>query len=109
METRVNTSQSAFNYPSPQQGVDEAYDAEGNIRPYWRYLLHSLETLGQDTIEQRQKKARRILRDDGATYKIYDEPDANQSWQLNPIPLLINSDEWNQIETGSSARNYLIY
>ncbi|PUA29376.1 MAG: hypothetical protein B0W54_01940 [Cellvibrio sp. 79] len=104
MENTVNTSQGAFNYPSPQQGVDEAYDAEGKIRPYWRYLLHSLEALGQDTIEQRQKKARRILRDDGATYKIYDEPDANQSWQLNPIPLLINSDEWNQIETGLIER-----
>lgn len=104
METRVNTNQGAFNYPAPQQGVDEAYDADGQIRPYWRYLLHSLEALGQDTIEQRQKKARRILRDDGATYKIYDEPDANQSWQLNPIPLLINSDEWNQIETGLIER-----
>ncbi len=104
METRVNTSQGAFNYPAPEQGVDEAYDADGHIRPYWRYLLHSLEALGQDTIEQRQKKARRILRDDGATYKIYDEPDANQSWQLNPVPLLINSDEWNQIETGLIER-----
>ncbi len=104
METRVDTSQGAFSYPSPQQGVDEAYDAEGQIRPYWRYLLHSLESLGHDTIEERQKKARRILRDDGATYKIYDEPDANQSWQLNPIPLLINSEEWNQIETGLIER-----
>ncbi len=104
METRVNTNQGVFTYPAPPQGVDEAYDAEGRIRPYWRYLLHSLETLGQDTIEERQKKARRILRDDGATYKIYDEPDANQSWQLNPIPLLINSEEWNQIETGLIER-----
>lgn len=104
METRVTTSQGAFTYPAPPTGADEAYDAEGRIRPYWRYLLHSLETLGQDTIEERQQKARRILRDDGATYKIYDEPDANQSWQLNPIPLLINSEEWNQIETGLIER-----
>lgn len=103
METQAN-SNAAFDYPSPHGGMDEAYDAEGRIRPYWRYLLHSLETLGQDTIEERQKKARRILRDDGATYKIYDEPDANQSWQLNPIPLLINSDEWSQIETGLVER-----
>lgn len=95
---------SAFNYPSPHAGVDEAYDVEGNIRPHWRYLLHSLQTLGQEAIEERQKKARRILRDDGATYKIYDEPDTNQSWQLNPIPLLINSDEWNQIETALIER-----
>ncbi|HTF95981.1 MAG TPA: circularly permuted type 2 ATP-grasp protein [Cellvibrio sp.] len=104
MEDRSNTSASAFNYPLPTEGVDEAYDADGHIRPHWRYLLHSLETLGQDTIEERQKKARRILRDDGATYKIYEEPDANQSWQLNPIPLLINSDEWNHIETGLIER-----
>ncbi len=68
-----------FIYPAPQHGVDEAYDSEGRIRPHWRYLLHSLQSLGQDAIEERQKKTRRILRDDGATYKIYDEPDANQS------------------------------
>jgi uncharacterized circularly permuted ATP-grasp superfamily protein len=93
-----------FIYPAPQTGVDEAYDSEGRIRPHWRYLLHSLQSLGHDAIEERQKKTRRILRDDGATYKIYDEPDANQSWQLNPIPLLINSDEWNQIETSLVER-----
>ena len=100
----ISTDIKAFIYPSPQSGVDEAYDSEGNIRPHWRYLLHSLQSLGDDAIEDRQKKARRILRDDGATYKIYDEPDHNQSWQLNPIPLLINSDEWNQIETSLIER-----
>ena len=105
MENPVDTADiKAFIYPSPQAGMDEAYDHEGGIRPHWRYLLHSLQTLGHDAIEDRQKKTRRILRDDGATYKIYDEPDANQSWQLNPIPLLINSDEWSQIETSLVER-----
>lgn len=105
MENPVDTADTkAFVYPAPQAGMDEAYDSEGNIRPHWRYLLHSLQTLGQDAIEERQKKTRRILRDDGATYKIYDEPDANQSWQLNPIPLLINSDEWSSIETSLVER-----
>jgi uncharacterized circularly permuted ATP-grasp superfamily protein/uncharacterized alpha-E superfamily protein len=93
-----------LHYPSPKAGVDEAYDSEGGIRPHWRYLLHSLQTLGAEAIEERQKKARRILRDDGATYKIYDEPNANQNWQLNPIPLLIHSDEWNRIETALVER-----
>ncbi len=105
MENPVTTSDiKAFMYPSPLAGMDEAYDSEGGIRPHWRYLLHSLQTLGQDAIEERQRKTRRILRDDGATYKIYDEPDANQSWQLNPIPLLIDSEEWNQIETSLVER-----
>lgn len=94
----------AFDYPKPQNHLDEAYDEAGVIRPHWRYLLHSLESLGAEQIEERQKKARRILRDDGATFKIYDEPEANQNWQLNPIPLLIQSDEWNLIEIGLVER-----
>jgi len=85
-------------------GLDEAYDETGSIRPHWRYLLHSLESLGVEQIEERQKKARRILRDDGATFKIYDEPEANQNWQLNPIPFLIESDEWSRIESGLVER-----
>jgi uncharacterized circularly permuted ATP-grasp superfamily protein/uncharacterized alpha-E superfamily protein len=78
--------------------VDEAYTAEGEIRPHWRYLLESLQGLGSQGIEERQQKARRILRDDGATYRIYDHPGADALWQLNPIPLLIHSEEWSQTE-----------
>ncbi len=94
----------AFDYPKPQNHLDEAYDETGAIRPHWQYLLQSLQSLGAEQIEERQKKARRILRDDGATFKIYDEPEANQNWQLNPIPLLIQSDEWNLIEIGLVER-----
>ena len=69
MDNQANTmsSNTAFTYPSPQAGVDEAYDSEGGIRPHWRYLLHSLQTLGHDAIEERQKTERRILLDDAAT------------------------------------------
>lgn len=87
-----------FNYPCPTEGIDEVYQSTGEMQPHWDYLLKSLQTLGSDAIEERQKKVRRILRDDGATYKIYDEPQANQTWQLNPIPLLISSAEWAQTE-----------
>ncbi|HWV15045.1 MAG TPA: circularly permuted type 2 ATP-grasp protein [Cellvibrio sp.] len=93
-----------FDYPSPSQGVDEAYAANGEIRSHWEYLLNSLHSLGADEIEERQKKVRRILRDDGATYKIYDEPDANQTWQLDPVPLLISSEEWSNTESALIER-----
>jgi uncharacterized circularly permuted ATP-grasp superfamily protein/uncharacterized alpha-E superfamily protein len=93
-----------FQYTLPISGVDEAYTANGTLRPHWKYLLNSLQSLGAEVIEERQKKIRRILRDDGATYKIYDEPDANQTWQLNPIPLLIDSEEWSVTETALVER-----
>lgn len=88
--------------------VDEAYHASGEIRSHWKYLLESLESLGAEAIDERQKKVRRILRDDGATYKIYDEPNANQTWQLNPVPLLISSEEWSQIESALIERAELL-
>ena len=87
-------SREPADYPSQLQGVDEAYSANGKVHPHWEYLLQSLHNMGKDLLDERQNKASRLLRDDGATYKIYDEPDSNQAWQLNPVPLLINSDEW---------------
>jgi uncharacterized circularly permuted ATP-grasp superfamily protein/uncharacterized alpha-E superfamily protein len=101
---KAESATKAFDYPKPDNHLDEAYDETGAIRPHWRYLLQSLESLGAEQIEERQKKTRRILRDDGATFKIYDEPEANQNWQLNPIPTLIQSDEWNSIEIGLVER-----
>lgn len=105
METHSNQHQSATSAPQPApsyatqlQGVDEAYNAEGQVHPHWQYLLQSLHNMGAEQINERQQKAARLLRDDGATYKIYDEPDHNQSWQLNPVPLLISSDEWQAVE-----------
>src|SRR4249920_3689679 len=102
METQNSTRE--FDYPSPVDGVDEAYTSNVEIRSHWKYLLESLNSLGSEAINERQKKVRRILRDDGATYKIYDEPNANQTWQLNPVPLLISSEEWSQTETALIER-----
>ncbi len=97
-------AKAAAQYTAPQEGADEACTSAGDIRAHWKYLLDSLNSLGSEAIDERQKKVRRILRDDGATYKIYDEPDANQTWQLNPVPLLIASDEWSGIETALVER-----
>lgn len=85
-------------YTQSPSGVDEVFAADGEMRAHWRYLLESLQTLGKAGIDERQQKAQRILRDDGATYKIYADPGSSQTWQLNPIPLLIDSEEWSQIE-----------
>ncbi len=94
-------------YPKPVGSNDEVYDPNGELRPHWQYLLESMEALGRDAILERQRKASRILRDDGATYKIYEDPEANQIWQLNPIPLLIDSEEWSLIEGAMLERSEL--
>lgn len=83
---------------------DEAFAADGSIRPHWRYLLDGLTTLGKHALQERQEKAHRILRDDGATYQRYNTPDTDPTWQLNPVPLLIDSEQWSETETALIER-----
>ena len=60
---------------APQPGLlDEAHGADGQLKPGWQYLLESVADLGPEVLRKREEKARRILRDDGATYNIYGRP-----------------------------------
>ncbi|WP_428241734.1 circularly permuted type 2 ATP-grasp protein [Gynuella sp.] len=107
MQQQMQDMMAATGYPKPGDGRDEVYDSEGQVRPHWKYLLESMESLGPEAMRERQKKVSRILRDDGATYKIYQQPEASQVWQLNPVPLLIDSEEWAFIESGMLERSEL--
>ncbi len=87
---------------------DEAYEPDGGVREHWQYLLGSLQQLGPDSVAERQKTVRRILRDDGATYNDYSVNETARPWTLDPIPLLIDSQEWGTIEAGVRERAELL-
>ena len=62
--------------------LDEAWSATGELKPGWDYLLSSIGDLGAEVMRTREEKARRILRDDGATYNIYGKPGSpSASWE----------------------------
>ncbi len=83
---------------------DEVVDAAGAVRPPWRYLVDSLAGLGHAELAERRKKAMRILRDDGATYNIYSAAQMDRTWPLDPVPWVIDSEEWSLIEAGLLER-----
>ena len=87
---------------------DEAYAPDGSVREHWQYVLGSLEELGAEEFGNRQQILERILRDDGATYNDYSTGLVARPWTLDPIPLLIDSQEWNQIESGVRERAELL-
>lgn len=93
-----------LNYLPSKTGVDEAVGDDNAPKQHWQYLLESLKTLGPEALQERQIKAQRILRDDGATYNIYDEDSPSQTWGLDLVPSLISSSEWNTIESGLLER-----
>ncbi|VUD64860.1 hypothetical protein TDB9533_03419 [Thalassocella blandensis] len=92
-------------YKKTQGQAEEAFDENGEVRSHWTYLLDSIKTLGPEALDDRQTKARRILRDDGATYNIHgDEYTPNRTWELDLVPSLISSEEWGKIEAGLLER-----
>ena len=94
----------------PQPGAyDEMWSAENQPHPHWQYFIESLKSLGLDEMEWRRGEAQRILRENGVTYNVYSDPgDLSRPWELDPIPFLISSEEWANIEQGLLQRAELM-
>jgi uncharacterized circularly permuted ATP-grasp superfamily protein/uncharacterized alpha-E superfamily protein len=96
-------------YRTPPDVYDEMRDERGEVRPQWRYLAGALATLGLPALHDRWRDTRRLLRESGATYNVYGDPHGlERPWQLDPIPMLVSSDEWHEIESGLVQRAELL-
>lgn len=109
MQNQFQTSagQRSSLFSVPDGHFNEAFNLE-QPRAHWQYMLESIQALGNEGLQDRYKKAARILRDDGATYNLASSPLERKTWELDPIPMLIPSDEWAAIETGLIERAELL-
>jgi uncharacterized circularly permuted ATP-grasp superfamily protein/uncharacterized alpha-E superfamily protein len=97
-------------YYATQLGIyDEMYATENKALPYWERFMTALESMGSEKLELRRKEAQRLLRENGVTYNVYgDSQNLTRPWRLDPVPLLISSEEWQEIETGLKQRAELL-
>jgi uncharacterized circularly permuted ATP-grasp superfamily protein/uncharacterized alpha-E superfamily protein len=108
-QSQVSGPEPEVNWSAPPNGhFNEAYEGLNKPRSHWEYLLDSINSLGFSGLEDRHKKASRILRDDGATYNLSVDPLSAKTWELDPIPMLIPSDDWVEIESGLIERADLL-
>lgn len=93
-----------------QLGVyDEMYSGKDRVLPHWQQFMEALEQLGSEELERRRREAQRMLLENGVTYNVYgDSQQRARIWQLDPIPLLIASNEWRAIESGLIQRAELL-
>jgi len=88
---------------------DEMWDAESGVRPHWRELATGLANLGARDWSARGQRIHRLLRENGVTYHIYNDPRGySRTWELDPIPLLLDAVEWQGIEAGLEQRARLL-
>lgn len=98
-----------FEHYSLESSYDEMFDDEKNIRPHWRALGDNLEHLGMDQLIAKQKEIDWRLEDNGVTYNVYNDPSGmNRPWHLDPIPLLIEEEQWKMVQAGLKQRATLL-
>ncbi len=90
--------------PAPHRR-DEMLSADGSVRAPWDYLAHALARLGPAGLQQRREDTERILRNQGVSYGISgDTQGRDRPWRMDPVPVIIDSREWRDVEAGLVQR-----
>ena len=101
------SSESVLYRPQHSQ-FDELLRPEGELREHWRYPMEVLQSMGVSALQKRQQTAKRILRDDGASYSPGDQLNISHTWQLDLLPMILSSGEWENIENALRERAELL-
>jgi uncharacterized circularly permuted ATP-grasp superfamily protein/uncharacterized alpha-E superfamily protein len=100
---------SIFDSCKLESSFDEMFDTQCNVKPHWNDILNGLENAGIKQLEQKQLEIDWRLEDNGVTYNIYNDPEGNnRRWNLDPIPLVLTSTEWEEISKGLKQRAKLL-
>ncbi|MCW8860559.1 MAG: circularly permuted type 2 ATP-grasp protein [Deltaproteobacteria bacterium] len=111
-EQRQSQSQSqnigAQSYARELRAEIKSSSVQGELQQHEQQLMQTLEKLGPKKLASRRKEAQRLLRENGATHNVFGPADDPRSWQFDPIPLIIGSEDWAQVEAGLVQRAQLL-
>lgn len=85
-------------------------DAEkAAMAPAWRQFFSHPGTQNLADLNRRQTSLERQIRDNGISYNVYaDSSNPQRPWSLDLFPLILQADEWCQIEAGVLQRVRLL-
>ena len=105
----VLSGPSGLDYAPAGGGGDEMAEPGGAIRPHWLPFLRALEGMGLSGLARNWDEARHLIREHGITYNVYGDPRGRERpWQLDPIPLLVSSEEARRLEPALVQRARLL-
>ena len=82
-------------------------DRDHRIREPWRQAGAIVDQLGPDGLAERAESLRRLLEDDGVTYRLHGS-DTEQPWMLDPLPLILDEAQWITLEESLVQRAELL-
>ena len=75
----------------------------------WSQFFQCISDDGALDLKQRSTSLERQIRDNGVTYNVYaDQGGLQRPWSLDLFPLIIETDNWQQIEDGVTQRMRLL-
>lgn len=78
-------------------------------RENWQPLIEGFHRLGHEELRRRTSEIQRLLRENGVTYSVYNDPNGlHRAWQLDPVPLIVGEHDWRMIESGLQQRVELL-
>ncbi len=87
----------------------ESHVSSSEIRQQWQVLLETLSRKGPDTLARYHDRAIRMRQGDGAVINPFDELDKQpNAWNLDLLPVILTSREWEGIERGIVQRAHLL-
>ncbi|MGB1026533.1 MAG: circularly permuted type 2 ATP-grasp protein, partial [Rhodospirillaceae bacterium] len=96
-------------YPVAEGFFDEMMASQDQMRPHWVALMDRITALGPSDMAQRWERAERLIRDNGVTYNLYGDPEGfGRPWSLDPLPMIVSSEEWADIEAALIQRAQLL-
>lgn len=88
---------------------NELLDSQGQPRPHWQALVSQLESEEPAVMRKRMEAVQRQIRDNGVTYNVYaDTHGVQRPWDLDVLPLIIPSEEWQEIAAAVAQRATLL-
>lgn len=88
------------------QGIDEAVDGQGHLRPFWGHMLANLSSLGEGGIAEQARRVNAAFDSEGDR-GILQSP-TRQSWRCDPLPLPVTASEFGTLTEGLAQRAELL-
>jgi uncharacterized circularly permuted ATP-grasp superfamily protein/uncharacterized alpha-E superfamily protein len=94
--------------PVSGPAADELLERDGAVRSGWQDLAATVDLLGAEGMRRRDEQARRLLEDEGVTYGSVVGDEAPGRWRLDPLPVIVDHQEWAELSPGLIQRAELM-
>ena len=86
-------------------GFDEAFTKDGQPRAHYASVVNTLEQLGAEELQRRERMQQVSLMNQGITFTVYgDKEGLERVFPFDLVPRIITSEEWDHAESGLCQR-----